>query len=80
MQQHTSTYSDLSHTLDPWGGVKGQKLFFSESGHIAYHINLNGSESTMQAHILSLHTPSTPGEGSKGQTYFLLKVVNCISN
>ena len=25
----------------------------------------------MQAHILSLHTPSAPGIGSKGQNFFL---------
>ena len=30
MQQHASTYSVLTHTLDPWGGVKGQNNFFSE--------------------------------------------------
>ena len=29
----------------------------------------------MQAHILSLHTPSTPGVGSKVKTIFFLKVV-----
>ena len=29
----------------------------------------------MQAHILSLHTHSTPGVGSKDKTFFYLKVV-----
>ena len=35
----------------PLGGVKGKNMFFSESSHIAYQINLNGAYSTMQAHI-----------------------------
>ena len=43
MQQNTSTYSDLSRTTDPWGGVNGQKHFFSESSHIAYQIYGNGA-------------------------------------
>ena len=38
------------------------------------HIKLKGIElsisTTMQAHILSLHKPSTPGVGSKGQNIF----------
>ena len=29
----------------------------------------------MQAYILSLHTPSTPGMGSNGQNIYFLKVV-----
>ena len=41
------------------------------------HIKLeeNGVRSTMQAHILSLHTPSVPGAESKVKTFFFLKVV-----
>ena len=60
MQQHTSTYSVLIHTLYPWAVVKGAKNP-SESSHVAYQIKGNGASSTMQAHILSLHTPSTFG-------------------
>ena len=64
MQQHASTYSVLTHTLDPCGGVKGQNCF-SESSHVVYKIKWNRECSNMQAHILSLHTPSTPALGSK---------------
>ena len=28
MQQYATTYSVLTHTLDPWGGTKGQNIFF----------------------------------------------------
>ena len=34
----------------------------------------------MQAHRMSLHTPSIRGVGSKGQIVFLLKVVMLLSN
>ena len=46
----------------PGWGQKGQNIF-SESRHVAYQIN--GAKSTMLAHILFLHTFSTPGVGSK---------------
>ena len=32
--------------------------------------------STTQAHVLSLHTPSSPGVGSKAQNIFFSEVVN----
>ena len=71
MQQHASTYSVLTQTLDPWGvGSKGQNSSFSEHGHVAYQIKGNHKCSNMQGHILSLHTPSTPGVESKGQNNF----------
>ena len=63
MQQHASTFYVLEHTHDTWSVVKGQTIFF-ESRHVAYQI-----------HIMSLHTPSTTGVGSKGQNIFLMKVV-----
>ena len=50
-------------------------FFFSESSHVTYQINWNGAKSTMQAHILSLLTPSISGVGSKGQNSFFLNVV-----
>ena len=56
----------------PWG-VGGQKLksqLFSEHGQFAYQIKWNHKCSNMQAHILSLHTPSTPGVGSMVKTFF----------
>ena len=40
-----------------------------KSSHIAYQIKGNGTYSNIQAHILSLHTPSAPGVRSKGQTF-----------
>ena len=49
----------------PWGGSKGQNSTFSEHGHVAYQLKGNKECSSMQAHILSLHTPSTPVVGSK---------------
>ena len=64
MQQHASTYSVLTHTLDTCGVVKGQS-FLSESSYVAYQIKGNVAKSSMQAHILSLHTPSTPWWGQK---------------
>ena len=40
MQQHTNTYSELTHILDPWVGSKVNK---SESSHVAYQMNGNGA-------------------------------------
>ena len=28
IEHHASTYSILTHILDPWGGVKAQNIFF----------------------------------------------------
>ena len=75
MEDNASTQYVLTHTLEsPGVGVK-VKTFFSESSHVAYQINEDGAQSTMQAHILSLQTPSIPGVGSKVKIFFLLKVV-----
>ena len=52
--------------LDQRGRVKRSKHFFSASSIAAG----NGAKSTMQEHILSLHTPSAPGVGSKDQNIF----------
>ena len=46
-------------------GSKGQTIYFCESSHVAYQIKGNWSQSTMKANMLSLHTPTTPGVGSK---------------
>ena len=46
------------------------KTFFFLSSHVAYQIKGNGAKTTMQAHILSLHTIVAPGVGSKGQNIF----------
>ena len=42
IEHHANTYSVLTHTLDPWGGVKGQNNFVSESSHVAYQFKGNG--------------------------------------
>ena len=36
-------------------GSNGQLFFFSESCHVAYQINRNEADNTMQANILLLH-------------------------
>ena len=59
----------------PRCGQKVKTYFLAESSHVAYPIKEIGIQSTMQAHILSLHTNSTPGVGVKGQIILLLKVV-----
>ena len=35
-------YSVLTHTLDPWGGIKGQNIFFLKV--VKLHIKLIGME------------------------------------
>ena len=48
----------------PWGW--GQKVKrFTESSHVAYQSVVHHEEN-----ILFLHTPSTPGVGSKGRIIF----------
>ena len=47
----------------PQAGSKGLTFFLVESSHVAYQIEGNGTQSNMQAHILTLHTPSTPRWG-----------------
>ena len=60
------------HTPPPlaWMGSNGQNSTFSEHGHVAYQIKWNRECSTLQAHIMCLHTPSAPGVGSKVKTIF----------
>ena len=43
MQHYATIYSVVLRTLDHWGGVKGQNIFFSESSHVAYQIKGNGA-------------------------------------
>ena len=55
MQQYGSKYFGRRHILDPEGGVKRSKHCFLKL--VMLHIKLKkGAQSTMQAHILSLHT------------------------
>ena len=80
MQQHGKSYfarrpTDPNHSTLGLGS-KGQNSTFSEYGHVAYQIKWNRECSNMQAHIQSLHTPSTPGMVSKVKTHIcFLKVV-----
>ena len=68
MQQHGSKYFSNDPSLDPEGGIK-RSFLYSEHDHVAYQIKGNDECSNMQANILSLHTPSTPGVGSKVNTF-----------
>ena len=54
---------------DPGVGSKGQNSFFSEHGHVTCHIKWNHDCSNMQAHNLSLHTPSICGLDLKIKQY-----------
>ena len=46
------------------------KIIFSEHGHAVYQIKGNEKYNNMLANILPLHTPSTPGVGSKSLLFF----------
>ena len=57
----------------------GQKVRFHtvkswsfELGHVAYQMKGTVEFSNMQAHILSIDTPSTPEMGSNSKTFFFL--------
>ena len=58
-------------------GIKfGNKSMFSECSHVAYQIKGNEMYDNIQANILTLRTPWTPGLGSIDQnSFFFLKVV-----
>ena len=55
-------------------GQKVKPFIFWKLSHVAYQIKGNWAKSIMKANGLSLHTPSTPGLGSKS-LFFYLKVV-----
>ena len=65
-----SKYFDLRQTIDPW--VWGQKVifFFSESSRVAYLINGNKAENTMQANFLPFYISTAPGRGHKAKSFF----------
>ena len=67
--------AEISPLHAPIPGHKVKTVFFSENDHVAYQIKGHDTNNNMQAIILPLNTPSTPGAGSKGQTVFILKVV-----
>ena len=54
------------HTPSTTGvGSNGQKIF-SESGNVAYQIEVEELETIMQGNTLTLHTPHASGVGLKG--------------
>ena len=69
----TRTYSFLTNTFNPKWSQK-VKTFFPESSHVAYQIKENGAYSTMQAHSMSLHTPSAPGWGQNSKKVVMLYI------
>ena len=69
MPQYDSTYfARLPPT--PTLGLKRSNSTFSEHVHVAYQIKGYDECSNMQAHMLSLHTPSTPRVGSLVKHFF----------
>ena len=66
MQQYDSKTIACRRILDPEVGSKDQKVFFS----VMLHIKLKGMEHRAPYKHLSLHAPSAPGVGSKGQNIF----------
>ena len=61
--EHSAPYT---HIFFPYTHLQSQmesksQNIFPESSHVAYQIKGNGAYSTMQAHSMSLHTPSAPG-------------------
>ena len=66
-EHHESKYAVITHTKDPWGGVKRSFFFFSKSDHVAYQIKVEEVKTYIQGNTLNLHTPLTSGVGFKGQ-------------
>ena len=58
-----------------WLAAGYKKKALSEYGHVAYQIKENETYNNMLANILHLHTPLTPGVGSKDHFFSFLKVV-----
>ena len=55
------------------------KSTFSEYGHVAYQMKGNEAYNNM-LNSLPVHTPLTPGVGSKGQFVFFSESSCCMSN
>ena len=72
------TYSILTPTLDPWGGVKGQNIFFFRKV-VMLHIELIGMEQRAPCkHIFYPNThPRPPRVGSKDQNKLKILKVPC---
>ena len=56
--------------MNPEVRSKGKNSTFSEYGHVAYKMKGNNERSNTQAHILSLHAPSTPVWGQRPKHFF----------
>ena len=70
-----NTYSLLTHTRDPWGGVKGQTIFTLKV--VMLHIKLEGGmeHRALYKHMFCPYThPRPPVVGLKSK-HFFLKVV-----
>ena len=72
-EHYESKYAVITHTNNPWGGVK-RPFFFSKSGHVAFQIKVEEVLTYMQGNTLNLHTPLSSGIGFKGQ---ILKLCTC---
>ena len=57
--------------MDFGRGPRPKIFFFSEYGHVAYHIKGNETYDNLHANIL--HTPLSPGLRVKGQNSFFSK-------
>ena len=63
MQQHATTYSVLTHAVDPWGGVNSQKSLKS----VMLHIKIKRMEHRAPSkHVFCL----APGVESKTKLFF----------
>ena len=69
MQQHASTYSVLTHTLDRLVGSKVKTIFVSESSHVAYQIRRGLSIE----HHASTYSVQQPIYGA-----VLLLIIHCL--
>ena len=65
-----ATILPLHTSLTSVVGLKCQFLIFSESCHVAYLINGNEAENTMQANSLHFYMPATPEWGQKVKTNY----------
>ena len=70
MQKHVGNYFYPQTSPPPTSLWLGQNSTVSEHGHVAYQNKWNRKCRNMQAHILSLHTPSTLGVGQMVKTFF----------
>ena len=73
MEQIESKLSDFMHTLDPLGGLKGQNIFFTVIGQVAYQIKAKEVQNKMKANCMTIYTSLTSWDGLKGSTLKLCR-------